>query len=463
MSDVVKSTTKRDIASQLWNLAYPTMIAMALQSFYDMVDMAWIGQYSQAAVSGVTIFSVLLQMFTILNEVAGASSVAMISQSFGRNDIERTKIIAEQTITFKIVLAIISAVLLSIFIKPLIRFYTSDEQVIQHALDYGWLRIFFLPLAFSSYSVNTIFRCTDDTKTPMKIMIFSGFINFVLDPIFIFDNINKLGFITLPFTIHGLGLGPFGAALATVISITISFLIGFVLLISHRKAISISIPGLLHLNKRVDFDLLRIGIPSGFNLFVRQFFMTLMMKLISQYGDVATALSGVGAKISGLALVPLFGFNMAGATIIGHHLGRNETDEAKRTAVIAACVCCILASSITLIILAFPKSILSFFFTDPEVINEGVSMVRILAVSFVPLSFTVGLQTVFSGSGHTRPLLYSTIGSTWLVQLPCLFIMVVVLHLPLVVVWFSYILAELAHFIICVYHYKKGVWLVKRV
>ena len=70
--------SKKVIAAKLWKLGYPTMIAMGMQSFYDIVDMAWIGQYSQDAVTGVTIFSVLYQLFTVLNEVAGSSSVSMI-------------------------------------------------------------------------------------------------------------------------------------------------------------------------------------------------------------------------------------------------------------------------------------------------------------------------------------------------------------------------------------------------
>lgn len=460
--NVNQQSTMR-IAGNLWSLGYPTMIATAMQSFYDVVDMAWIGQYSQDAVAGVTIFSVLFQLFTVLNEVAGTSSVAMISQSYGRGDIKRTQRIAEQTISFKFVLATISGLFLALLLRPLLGFYTKNEAVIRYAMDYGWIRIFFLPLAFSSYSVNTIFRCTDDSKTPMKIMLFSGFVNFVLDPIFIFESVPDLGFIKMPFTIPGLGLGAFGAALATVISITVSFLIGFTILLSGKKGRTISLKAVFSLDKEIDLDLLRIGLPAGVNLFVRQFFMTLLIKFVSYYGDIATALAGVGGKLSAFALVPLFGFNMSGSAIVGHHIGRGEILEAKRTTIIGAVICCLTVSAITLFIVLFPQAILSLFFTDKAVIREGISMIRILALSFIPLSCAFGIQVVFSGSGHTRPLLYATIASSWLVQLPYLFLVVSLLKLPLIAVWFSYVLAEIAHLGISLYHYKKGVWARTRV
>ena len=65
--------------------------------------------------------------------------------------------------------------------------------------------------------------------------------------------------------------------------------------------------------------------------------------------------------------------------------------------------------------------------------------------------------------GQTRPLLYATIGSSWVVQLPFLFLAVSVFHLPLEEVWVSYVISELAHLCIALYHYKKGVWTTKRV
>ena len=463
MQDQMQVKNNGSIAAELWKLGYPTMIAMGMQSFYDIVDMAWIGQYPQQAVTGVTIFSVLYQLFTVLNEVAGSSSVAMISQSYGRGDHEHTQRIAEQTISFKVVLAVLSGLLLFIFLKPLLHLYTKDEQVIRHALDYGWLRIFFLPLAFSSYSVNTIFRCTDDSKTPMKIMVFAGLLNFILDPIFIFETVPPIGNISLPFEIHGLGLGAFGASLATCVSITVSFITGFAILLSGKKGRTIDVKGLFRLDREIDFDLLRIGLPAGFNIFVRQFFISLLIKFVSQYGDVATALAGVGGKLSGFALVPLFGFNMASSAIVGHHLGRDDVHAAKRTALVGAFICCGTVAVITLLLLLFPRAILSLFFESAETIDKGVMMVRILSCSYIPLSFTIGLQAVFSGSGHTRPLLYASVGSSWVVQLPYLFLAVTVLQLPLEAVWVSYVLAEIAHLGIALFHYKKGVWMTKRV
>lgn len=130
----IDSKTKQ-LSKSLWNLSYPTMISSAIQSAYDIFDMIWVGQISSQAQAGVTIFTTIYTLFTVLNEIAGSSSISLITQSYGRGDKERTQKIAEQTISFKIVLAILSGLLLLIFLKPLFNLYTKDPLVKQAAMD----------------------------------------------------------------------------------------------------------------------------------------------------------------------------------------------------------------------------------------------------------------------------------------------------------------------------------------
>lgn len=237
---------KKQIANKLWHLSYPTMVSYALQSFYDIVDIAWVTRISSTSLSGVTLFTTIYSIFTVLNEVAGASSVSMISQSYGRGVKAETQRIAEQTISFKVVLAFFSAVLMLLFLSPLLKFYSDDKAVYDAAMKYGLLRIFFTPIMFSSFSVNTIFRCTGDSKTPMFIMLIATITNIVLDPILMFETVPLIG-------IKGAGLGVFGAALATVISTTLSFTYGFLILLSGRREIKISFIGLFRLEKKNRF------------------------------------------------------------------------------------------------------------------------------------------------------------------------------------------------------------------
>jgi len=257
-----RDLTAGSVTKNLLSMSLPTMFGFMSQTLYDLVDMAWIGRISPEAVASVTIFTTIFWLAEVMNEIIGTGSVSLISQSYGSGDTERTRRVIEQTIAFKALVALISATFLLLFLKPLIAFFTDDPLVRRSALEYGYIRIFFLPIMFSSYTVNTALRCTGDAKKPMIIMLTASVLNVVLDPVLMFD--------TIPGTpIHGFGLGVFGAALATIISITVAFLAGFCILFSRWARVRITLRGIFRLEWAIDRKLFAIGAPSGLEMLSR--------------------------------------------------------------------------------------------------------------------------------------------------------------------------------------------------
>ena len=91
-------------------------------AFYGPV-VGW--RISAKAVAGVTLFATIFWLVEVLNEVIGVSSIALITQSFGSGDQERTARVVEQTVVFKVFVAIISAVF--VFILAIYREIKKDE------------------------------------------------------------------------------------------------------------------------------------------------------------------------------------------------------------------------------------------------------------------------------------------------------------------------------------------------
>lgn len=197
------------------------MTGFSFQMVYDLVDIFWIGRISAKAVAGVTIFKILFWIIEALNEVIGVSSISLVSsQSFDKKDILRTDLAIEQTITFKFIVALIASLFLSIFLKPVTSFFV-EKDIVAYGLDYGYIRLFFLPIMLYSLSLNSILQSVGDARIPMYIMLTATLINLILDPILIFEKIPFIGLIAIHF--NGAGLGVFCAALATVISQTLTF------------------------------------------------------------------------------------------------------------------------------------------------------------------------------------------------------------------------------------------------
>lgn len=445
-----------DLKKNLLKLSFPTMIGYFLQYVYDIIDMMWVGRISSSAVAGITIFSTIFLLVTVLNEIIGTSSISLISQSYGMGNKKRTQKIVEQTLTFKALVAFIAAGIMVISLKPLLSYFTKDDIVIKAALDFGYIRIFFLPITFSSYSVNTALRCLGDSKTPMYIMIVGAVTNIILDPFLMFK--------TVPGTsIPGLNMGVFGAAVATVISTSIAFLLGFYILLKGKKKLKISVKGLFKLDWNIDKKLLAIGIPSGLQIFSRNFAGVLALKFASLYGTDAVAAMGIGAKLLNFCFMPVSGIAISSSTIIGQCLGGECVEKAEETVKFSVKFNLIMMILVSVVAIIFPENIMKLFISDKNVIEIGILMIRIIIPSLIFGGISMGISSAFSGSGYNIPYLVSSFISRWLVQVPMLFIVTNLLQLPIIFLWISFMVTDISEMFIIILLYKNGKWKTKRV
>lgn len=451
-----KDLTRGNIVKQILIMGLPTALGFSFQMFYDIVDIYWIGKISTKAIAGVGIFSTVFWVVEALNEIIGVSSISLISQSFGKKDYNRTNKAIEQTITFKFLVAMIGSFLLILFLNPLLELFSKDKEVIKFGLEYGYLRIFFLPMMFSSYSVNTALRSIGDSKTPMNLMVLASIMNIILDPIFMFKSVPFLN-------IKGLNLGVSGAAWATIISQTTAFLIGFYYLFSGVKNIKPSIKGLFKLNFEIDKKLIIIGLPNGFEVFMRNLSGVLIMYFVSVFGTNAISAYTIGNRIFGFVFMPLFGLLMGGSVIIGQTLGAEDVKRAEKVAKISGWMTAFLTLIFVVAIFVFAPEIMKLFSNELDVIEIGVQFLRYSVLGLVFLGYGLGISIAFTGSGYNLPYFFMSLFSRWLVQIPLMYLFVVVLKLSIVWLWLSFAFGDIAEFITSLSFYKQGKWKYKRV
>jgi putative MATE family efflux protein len=456
-----RDLTNGSVIGNLLAMSVPTMFGMLGQTLYDLVDLFWIGRISGGAVAGVALFGSIFWLVEVLNEVIGVSSIALITQSFGAGDTKRTARVIEQTIVFKSFMAVIASAFLYFSLEPLVRFFSSDPEVIRSALEYGRIRTFFMPVFFATYSCFTALRCTGDPKSQMWIMLGASILNAGLDPLFMFSEVPFLGW-------KGLGLGVFGAGLATVISICAAFAAGFGLLASGRTRIKLSVRGLFRLDPVIDRKLITIGLPSGGEMLARQAAGLVTTKFVARYGTAALAALGIGNRLAVLVFMPLFGLMGGGGTIVGQNLGAGRIDRAEKTAKAASLLGGFTITALVALAAAFPRSILGFFVDSPETIAAGVPMIRLMGPSFAIVSFAIGLGSAFTGSGYNIPYLISSLAGRWGAQVPFLILSVIILPKlgvdpGILGIWASFLVSDSVEAAVLAWHYRKGEWKGKRV
>ncbi|MCS7174830.1 MATE family efflux transporter [Pseudothermotoga sp.] len=453
---MARDLTEGNLSKNLLYMALPTMGGFAIQIMYDIVDMFWIGKISSFAMAGVAVFSSIFWLATVLNEIIGTGSVSLISQAYGAKDYVRVNRTIEQTIVFKIFVAVIASAFLIVFLNPLMRFFSRESTVISSGLDYGYWRIFFLPIFFATYSIHTALRTTGESRLPTIIWISSAVLNMVLDPIFMFERVPIVNF-------RGLGLGVKGAAIATVLSTCVAFLWGMAILIRGHGVVKIKISGLLRLDWAIDKKLITIGLPTGLEMFLRNLSWMIMMKFFSMYGSTVLAAIGVVDRMMGLAFVPLFGFSIGASTIVGQCLGANKIDRAERTVMLSAIYSSLFVSAFVILANTFPDMIIKLFTSDVEVVREGMLAIRIGSWAILLAGFSVSIMSAFFGSGYTKAAMFSSIVGRWFVQVPYALVVVYVFKLSGKFLWFSFLAAELGEVLYASIVFFKGKWKTYRV
>ncbi|MDX9938648.1 MAG: MATE family efflux transporter [Sphaerochaetaceae bacterium] len=456
MSTQMERLTQGSVNAQILRLSFPTMIGMLLQAVYDLVDMFWIGFISPSAIAAATLFSTFFWMVEVLNEIVGTSSVSLISQSHGAGDTKRTERAIHQTLLFKFLLAMCGAVLLGLALPYLFTFFSEDQEVKRLGLEYGMIRVIFLPIFFSSYSVNTIFRCTGDAKTPMKLMVISALVNLVADPLLMFD--------TIPGTsIRGMGWGMRGAAIATVGSITLSFAIGFAILLSGKGSARIRLGLLVRLDRQVARILFSIGLPSGINLLLRNLSITLFLRMVAIHGTQAIAVAGIGFRVYSFGMMPGWGLSMGSGIIIGHNLGADRVDRAMRAVRLTTLDCLLFVGLLSIPVFFAPSAILSLFMGGTDAGAQGVLLMRIIGPALLIGAAMSGMGAAFTGSGKNRPMLIASIVGQWAVMVPYALVVSLVFRLPLIWLWIAILLGDGGELIARYVLFRRSRWERNRV
>jgi len=427
------------------------MMGMLAQSINDVVDMMWIGRISTSSIAAITLFSSVYWMVGVFNQIIGSGSVAVLSQAFGSGNVEEARKATAGVFTFKLLAGIVAATVLYIIINPILHLYTSDMNVIGSALAYGRIRIVFLPIMFSSFTVTTALRCSGDAKSPMIITMFTALLNIVLDPILIFDTIPFFG---LP----GLGLGIFGAALATVIATTLSFVIGYYLMFGPNSKLSIKAHELISIDLDLAKRVTKIGLPQATSGFLNNLANIVMISLVSSYGTVALASWGIAGRVFGLLAMPVAGLIEGGSAITGQSIGAGKIDRADQAARITSRIGAVTMAIIGGASFFFANQILGLFSGDSQVIVLGGDCLRAVLVCLPMYAYAMGLATAFAGSGYTLPFLVSGIIAEWGMMLPAMFILTKVMFVPFKYVPLSYLGLGFGYLIVMIFYFNKEKW-----
>lgn len=432
------------------NLAVPVALQSMLQSSFGIVDQIMIGQLGSVSVAGVGLAGKFAGIYSVVVAAFGAVAGIMISQYMGQKNRGEVK----RSFYLNLFLALLLAGLFTsgciLFPRQIMGLYTTDTPTLEAAASYFLiLSGTFFPMAGATL-LATLFRCLEKASYPLYASICAALVNTLLNYILIFG---KLGFAPM---------GAEGAAIATVISQALNFLLMLILYWVHRRDFPLAANGTL---QKASFHWKQYG-AILLPMLVCELFWSLGENVYAAvYGHLGTdacAAMTLTNPIQGLMIGALCGLSQAAAVIIGKLLGENQQEQAYQASKKLMLYGFAGAAILSIVIVLSSGLYVTIYQVEDSVrqITRQILFAYALVAPFKIQNMIVGGGILRSG-GKTKYVMYIDLIGTWIFGVPLALLSAFIFHLPIPYVYFILSLEECVRFGISLLVFHKRRWMTR--
>ena len=379
----------------VWTLAWPSIITNLFYATSSIAAIKVVGDLGPDAIAAaVTGQRVTFILQAVLTGVL-AGSTALIARNWGANEKLEAGIFFSRTVQLVTFLALISAVLIWKFAEPLVIFFgLKDEALILSTQYLKSIAPFYIGYG-CGLGLITALRAIGDVKTPLII----GVIMNLFAIFFMLVLVN--GWLGFP------KYGVVGAALGNGVSFVIGAALLIVFWLSNQLQVRYS--SIFNFDIKRVKEIFEVGLPAALEQVIFQIGITAFLILVAFYGTEAYAAYGIGVQILSFSIVIGFGFSIAGATLVGQHLGAKNEEQAKRAGWGAMRLSIISMTFFGVLITIFAEPLARYMIDNNEVVRLTVIFIWLLGSMQPLMAIEFSLGGALRGAGDTKTPLAITL------------------------------------------------------
>ena len=328
---------KEKIGKLIRKFSIPCIISLLVNSLYNIVDQIFIGQGVGYLGNGATnVVFPLVMIGLAFSLMLGDGASAYLSLKLGEKKKDEAKIGIGNGIILSVIVSVLFCAITLIFLPVFLKIFGCTENLKEYATAYGKIIAIGFPFSMIGTTLNSIIRADGSPKYSMTTMLIGAILNTILDPIFIF-------------VLHK---GVEGAAIATVISQILTFILN-IAYVKRFKSIELDKDS-LKLRSNVCKKIAALGISSFINQMSIVCVMTAENNLLGKYGaaskfgsEIPITVLGIVMKISQILNSMIIGIAAGSQPIFGYNYGARKFDRVKQTLKI------VLGSSLVISTIAF--------------------------------------------------------------------------------------------------------------
>jgi putative MATE family efflux protein len=437
--ELFKKEEIKPYLSRSWSVSWPLTLIMVFEFLIGLTDVYIAGKISKEIQATYGFVIQLYFIFIVIANALTVGTVSVVSRLYTSGDkTELTKAVFSSLLTAAgagVVLAVAG-----IFFSPeIIHFVNIPEEIKYLAIPFIQIYSVGLLFHYALINCNGILRSCDRVKDSLKTQALVCALNIGLNFFLVFHT--PLGFR--------------GIATATASSV----FIGSIINLWKVKSL---VPGV----RKFSLDLVRkmatIGWPIGMLQVLWQLSSMVLFLILSSLPEhrveILAALT-TGLRIESVIYLPVFGFNMANAVIVGNLLGEEKKEDAFRSGFITAAIGVLIVTIMVIAVILNARWIAASLSKNEIVIRESMKYLYISMISEPFMAWGIILGGGLNGAGDTRSVLIRVALSVWLVRIPLSYIFVVLFGFGPVSVWWSMNISQFVQAFVMSKRYFNREWL----
>lgn len=378
-------------SEKMWTLiarmTLPSILAQIVNLLYNIVDRMYIGNMPDIGRDALAGLGLCIPIITLISAFSGfvaGGGAPLASRALGADDKEKAREILGNSTFLLLVFSLTLSAAAYMVKTPVLYLIGASEITYGYANDY--LTVYLIGTLFVQISVglNTFLSAQGKSTHAMVSTLIGAVLNIALDPLFIFT----------------FNMGVKGAALATIISQSVSAMWVMAVLTSKKTPLRLS-ARYLKPKIRIIMSIFALGIASFVMTATESMIGFVLNGRLKFYGgDIHVSTLTILQSVMMLISTPITGFTQGVTPILSYNFGAKNTSRLKdcfyKTLAISFSFCMISA----LIMMLFPYPFVRMFTSDSELIALAVKYLPIFVSGMLIFGIQRACQITFVAMGE---------------------------------------------------------------
>lgn len=368
----------------LLQFAAPMLVGNLFQQCYNIADSSIVGKMlgADALASVGATSSATFLFFALCNGIGNGGGI-VTAQAFGAKDDTQVRKSIVNTAYIMLIMPIIVGTIAFIASEYMLRFLKTPDAIINDSITY--MRVMCVGVVcVSIYNfIASMLRALGDSKTPLYFLIISCFINVGLDIAFV-----------------KMGMGVFGAGLATIISQLLSGVSCIIFAFKTNEYFKFNKSD-LKVDLTIVKKVIKLGVPLSLQFAMISISCMALQRVVNGFGETAVAAFTATSRVEQVIHQPYQTLGASLSTYSGQNYGAHRMDRVKSGYRKGLLMMVIFTACMIPIMQLLSRQIIHIFVDEPAVIEMGGRALQITSLFYVFLGVIYVTRGILNGLGDS--------------------------------------------------------------